>query len=481
MAALVGAPCSTGLFDGVVALMGALLSYGPGADATLAGLQAGWGDALVSLLLNGRGSPGPLAELSPHGLQQMLTALLHTVQADANAAKALCADASLPTLLVLLGERHMGLLSAWPDAGGGGAVAVARAVHGVLELLQLPLNSVVGEGGVESLAAPAGYQEALLNQGAMALMVPAMDALTGDELLLPVNLVSRLVLSSASFAQQFVDAGGLAPGVIQRLLAEGNPPTVLVDVLLVASQLARISKEGFNTYEAISRAAIYPHIRKLLVHPDPGVRARVCNLIGNMCRHSAYFYGALDRHALIQPLIDRCADPDKSTRKFACFAIGNAGFHNASLYEALKPSIASLVALLRDEEDKTRANAAGALGNLVRNSSALCGELTRAGALRALLDTALSPERPASGRPGSGSSSSSASDGGSPVKIALFSLGNMCAHKECREALWPLGVQDVLRRLSSTHDAVTQKYLQRITSKLQAGGGGPGTPQAGAK
>lgn len=64
---------------------------------------------------------------------------------------------------------------------------------------------------------------------------------------------------------------------------------------------------------------------RLLAHPDPGVRARACNLLGNMCRHSAYFYSALDRHGLVQPLIQRCTDTDKSTRKFACFAIGNAG------------------------------------------------------------------------------------------------------------------------------------------------------------
>eukprot|EP00983_Pelagomonas_calceolata_P077189 1153763-Pelagomonas_calceolata.AAC.2 len=58
----------------------------------------------------------------------------------------------------------------------------------------------------------------------------------------------------------------------------------------VVSQLARVNKESFNTYEPISRATIYPHVRKLLAHPDPGVRARVCNLLGNMCRHSAFFY-----------------------------------------------------------------------------------------------------------------------------------------------------------------------------------------------
>jgi fused-like protein len=123
------------------------------------------------------------------------------------------------------------------------------------------------------------------------------------------------------------------------------------------------------------QANIYVHIRRLLGHRDAAIRARVCNLLGNMCRHSAFFYPAFERHALTAPLIERCADGDKNTRKFACFALGNAGFHSAALYEALRPAVRPLVALLQDEEDKTRANAAGALGNLVRNSSQLCGEL----------------------------------------------------------------------------------------------------------
>jgi hypothetical protein len=60
----------------------------------------------------------------------------------------------------------------------------------------------------------------------------------------------------------------------------------------------------------------------------------------------------------------------------------HAGFHKATLYDALRPAISPLVSLLlpsSGEEDKTRANAAGALGNLVRNSSALCGDLIRVG------------------------------------------------------------------------------------------------------
>jgi fused len=52
------------------------------------------------------------------------------------------------------------------------------------------------------------------------------------------------------------------------------------------------------------------------------------------------------------------------------------------LYETLRASISPLVALLKDEEDKTRANAAGALGNLVRNSPLLTRQLLHANALQ---------------------------------------------------------------------------------------------------
>eukprot|EP00955_Chlamydomonas_euryale_P021443 226898-Chlamydomonas_euryale.AAC.4 len=54
---------------------------------------------------------------------------------------------------------------------------VQRTVTGVLELLQLPLNSVAGADGTDAVAAPAGFQEALLRENAMALLVPALDAL----------------------------------------------------------------------------------------------------------------------------------------------------------------------------------------------------------------------------------------------------------------------------------------------------------------
>lgn len=63
--------------------------------------------------------------------------------------------------------------------------------------------------------------------------------------------------------------------------------------------------------------------------------------------------------------------------------IGNAAYHNDVLYEDLRRSIPLLAnLLLSSEEDKTKANAAGALSNLVRNSNKLCEDIVSKGALQ---------------------------------------------------------------------------------------------------
>lgn len=65
------------------------------------------------------------------------------------------------------------------------------------------------------------------------------------------------------------------------------------------------------------------------------------------------------------------------------FQIGNAAYHNDVLYEELRRSIPHLANLLQiAEEDKTKANAAGALSNLVRNSDKLCGDIVSKGAIQ---------------------------------------------------------------------------------------------------
>lgn len=99
-----------------------------------------------------------------------------------------------------------------------------------------------------------------------------------------------------------------------------------------------------------------------------------------MCRHSGYFYKKLNSYGILKSCIALCEDDDKTIKKFACVAIGNASFHDDTLYEALRPAIPVLVSLLKDNEEKTRSNAAAALGNLARNSSMLDKDFINTGA-----------------------------------------------------------------------------------------------------
>ena len=176
-------------------------------------------------------------------------------------------------------------------------------------------------------------------------------------------------------------------------------------------------------------------------------------MIGNLCRHTQFFYEKLLKHGLIQAAIECCRDSDRNTRKFACFAVGNAGFHNDILYEHLRPCVVLLVELLKDPEEKTRANAAGALGNFVRNSNALCKDLIKHGALQQLLEVVANDKGPSQ----------------SPRRIALFSIGNLCVYKECKKALEEMGIRQVIAPFAEntpTSDQQVVKYAARIIQKL---------------
>ena len=110
-----------------------------------------------------------------------------------------------------------------------------------------------------------------------------------------------------------------------------------------------------------------------------------------------------------------CADEDPSTRKFACFAVGNAAFHSGELYSFLFCSIPLLALAAESELDgKSRANAAGAIGNLVRNGGMLAREMARVGVPLTLLRSVLIENDLPTQR------------------IALFSLGTMAVYPSCR-------------------------------------------------
>ena len=219
-------------------------------------------------------------------------------------------------------------------------------------------------------------------------------------------------------------------------------------------------------------------------------RAKTCNLIGNLCRHSDKFYSSLSVQIPVDPpnklssppasfssyspspskknyrnvlscLIKCCAHKDASISKFACFAVGNAAFHSSTLYPLLVHSLEPLGTALKSQDEKTRANAAGAIGNLVRNGNQLCKHIVESGVIQILLlmvrdDDSISPQR-----------------------IALFSLGTLASHGICRAemGLCKPNASELLRglqvRLKNDHqqqqqcDEALEKYAIRLKAKLK--------------
>jgi fused-like protein len=84
--------------------------------------------------------------------------------------------------------------------------------------------------------------------------------------------------------------------------------------------------------------------------PDSQLKGKVLNLIGNLCRHSSYFYKKLEEFGILAYSIKLCEDQDKTVKKFACVVLGNASFHDDSLYETLRSTIPILINLIKDSE-----------------------------------------------------------------------------------------------------------------------------------
>ncbi|KFM23332.1 Serine/threonine-protein kinase 36 [Auxenochlorella protothecoides] len=377
----------------------------PDLQACLRGLQP----LLVRLILDGRDRAGVASACAA------LTATLEAATSSASdptappAPELVTLATRLPSTAPLPGRAN-------PDDGASDAWAAL-------------LSELAGSDlGAEADAGIVGAASSALVLGAMPRCLAACDALVPAALgalrgldpgtappaseacpaVAAAGVLARMAVASDAAAAAFVRAGGLEPGTLARLLHPAAPAPLLVSGL----------------------SLFYPDLREAGVVPG---------------------------------LIALCSDRDRAVRKFACFAVGNAGFHDASLYPLLRPALDPLVQLLRDPEDRTRANAAGALGNLVRNSPELCGGLVAAGALEGLLSIVARTDV-------------ETAEPHSSLQIALFSLGNMCAHAACAVALVRLDLGAVLGRMLEARagDAVLQRYVARIHAKLAAHGPLPG-------
>lgn len=137
------------------------------------------------------------------------------------------------------------------------------------------------------------------------------------------------------------------------------------------------------------------------------------------------------------------------------FVVGNAAFHSRVLYPNLVSCLSALCQLLRDSDEKTRANAAGAIGNLVRNSGELDKTLA-AMKIPQLMMSLVVEDRDITTQ-----------------RIALFSLGTMAVYAQCRDSIMTAAspsLVDIFHYLQEVHtkDDVMVKYASRLKQKLKA-------------
>lgn len=434
-----------GFSDGIILLLQRMLAKSIATDSVREFImnlnQSGIPGLIVTLVNN----LSPRCEISPKGLISLLTFIHDAIYEQFRVLlQTMVHDSVIKNLALLLKENQLASIQEWPVVCGGGPSAVSLIIAQVLRIFNLPHSMQNYAKELELFNRECAESEVI------ALTLSIMKYLSREHLGIAVSLLSKMIVNtdnSKPFSQQFVQAGGM--GIISKfnLLSQDNPTHLLVDILSLISQLARLQKEN---YELIHDAGIYADLRRLIEHRDSTVRSKVCNLIGNICRHSSFFYDFILEHGLITCAINCCKDPDRTTRKFACFAVGNAGFHNSKLYEHLRPCVPLLVDLLNDEEEKTRANAAGALGNLVRNSDLLCLDLIKHGALKQLLEVVKTD--PASSQ--------------SPRQVALFSIGNLCVYHQCKEEFERLNIRQITEPLLHHRDQQVLKYATRILQKL---------------
>jgi hypothetical protein len=86
----------------------------------------------------------------------------------------------------------------------------------------------------------------------------------------------------------------------------------LVYLLQVSSQLARNSEKYYGMLSKIFTA---PKLVWILLLPNPTVRAKCCNLVGNLCRYGSILILAL-HGAEISPHCKTIGTPRTSTRRY---------------------------------------------------------------------------------------------------------------------------------------------------------------------
>ncbi|NXG58814.1 STK36 kinase, partial [Hemiprocne comata] len=257
---------------------------------------------------------------------------------------------------------------------------------------------------------------------------------------LPMSLLYRLVVSDEQVIDQMVREAAASEHIIAFLTSAlfSDRPTLITDLLSLLAHMARASPEHLPFLQRILRGSDVADqpLTRLLGHCQHLIRARTCNLLGNMLQYGHGFPQALQSQpGLLESLLGCLEDQEESVRRAASFAVGNAAHHKSFPAGTLGRAVPRLMRLLSDSQARTCCNAAMALGNLGWRSAELGELLMESRAPHILLDVACRDPR------------ESVREG------ALVALRVLSQHPGIQQVLLSLGATEKLAALASSSDS----------------------------
>ncbi|XP_041329440.1 serine/threonine-protein kinase 36 [Pyrgilauda ruficollis] len=184
---------------------------------------------------------------------------------------------------------------------------------------------------------------------------------------LPMGLLCQFVVSDTQVIDQVVREAAASEHIVAFLKSVLSSDNVMLisDLLSLLTHMARVCSEHLPFLQRILRDSDVPDqpLIYLLSHKQHLIRARTCNLLGNLLHHS--FSPALQSQpGWLERLLECLSDPESCVRRAATFAVGNAACHASCPAGTLGRALPTLTRLLSDSRAQTCYNAALALSNL---------------------------------------------------------------------------------------------------------------------
>lgn len=213
-----------------------------------------------------------------------------------------------------------------------------------------------------------------------------------------MGLLCQFVVSDIQVIDQVVREAAASEHIVAFLKSVLSSDNVILtnDLLSLLTHVARACSEHLPFLQRILRdsdVADQP-LTYLLSHKQHLIRARTCNLLGNLLRHS--FSPVLQSQpGWLERLLECLWDPESSVRRAATFAVGNAACHASCPAGMLGRAVPALTRLLSDSRAQTCYNAALALSNLGQREEELRDLLIQSGAPDRLLQVTCQDPRKA--------------------------------------------------------------------------------------